>query len=486
VADRAEVFSDACLRFGIATFCNCLVIGDEPPTFESERIPGVENSTVAELTGLLCGILRSPQNVPTVIAYTDLDGIPEIMEEGASVRRGSTIYEVVEHLRTAVFLRRAQGQEVLFQRVDRTKRFYRSCHNRAGQMARSLCRGTPTRTAKINAIVRREEVRRVTLSKIISSDALMDREAYRRPSVTREIINKGRTEFFLTTIPAAVQLKPEASKPSEEVMAESQLRVSRDGLMVDQLASTAKGKRLGEDMRRHATLLATALHALGYRGHFGFAPESQITWRGEQVLAAVRLSSDMRGIRLKVKPGDNGTAWTVDLYEQGAATHDLPTLLRRLKSLDAWRGDERQLLRLVQDEQHIESMRLGGKAKPVNVFQPELADRPWAANGSATAVEAAPVAVTAPNPLPQPAPVAATSDAGLSVLEKIQSLQAAAKRHQDERQRASALRAEAELLLKQADDLERQAKELEAALDSDPTGRQAADTLAALAGLLKG
>lgn len=182
----------------------------------------------------------------------------------------------------------------------------------------------------------------------------------------------------------------------------------------------------------HLDMIHRILVAIGFGGDYRMEVLRQIRWRTTRVLEVTRVDTSERTIWLKLRPGDSSTVWQCVLKPPvGVVVDDLS---RRLDSISDWNGQS-DLDKLV----------------------------------ATTAVKGAPVGP------PQPIdPIKA----------KVDNLRAAAARYKLQMKRVDELRAKAEQALKDAQEFEEEAKELEAELAADHQGRGASEALQAIGSLL--
>lgn len=194
----------------------------------------------------------------------------------------------------------------------------------------------------------------------------------------------------------------------------------------------ARGPNEAETVRPHVELMHRILTAIGFGGEYRMDVLRQIRWRSTAVMEVTRVDTSERTIALKLRPGDSSTVWQCILKPPPGLAVD--ELSRRLDSISEWNGQS-DLDKLV----------------------------------ATTAVKGAPVGP------PQPVdPIKA----------KVDNLRAAAARYQSHMKRVTDLRAKAEQALKDAQEYEEEAKDLEAELADDHQGRGASDALQAIGSLL--
>lgn len=182
----------------------------------------------------------------------------------------------------------------------------------------------------------------------------------------------------------------------------------------------------------HVEMMHRILTAIGFGGEYRMDVLRQIRWRSTCVLEVTRVDTSERTICLKLRPGDSSTVWQCVLKPPaGLAVEDLS---RRLDSISDWNGQS-DLDKLV----------------------------------ATTAVKGAPVGPT---------------QAVDPIKAKVDNLRAAAARYQLQLKRVTELRAKAEQALKDAQEFEDEAKDLESELVEDHQGRGASDALQAIGSLL--
>ena len=186
----------------------------------------------------------------------------------------------------------------------------------------------------------------------------------------------------------------------------------------------------------HVEMMHRILTAIGFGGEYRMDVLRQIRWRSTCVLEVTRVDTSERTIALKLRPGDSSTVWQCVLKPPpGLAVEDLS---RRLDSISDWNGQS-DLDKLV----------------------------------ATTAVKGAPVG-------PQSGPSPAVDP----IKAKVDNLRAAAARYQTQMKRVVELRAKAEQALKDAQEFEEEATDLESELTVDHQGRGASDALQAIGSLL--
>jgi hypothetical protein len=187
-----------------------------------------------------------------------------------------------------------------------------------------------------------------------------------------------------------------------------------------------------ETAQPHLDMMHRILRAIGFGGDYRMEVLRQIRWRSTRVLEVTRVDTSERTIWMKLRPGDSSTVWQCVLKPPTSLAVD--DLSRRLDSISDWNGQS-DLDKLV----------------------------------ATTAVKGAPVGP------PQPVDPIKT---------KVDNLRAAAARYQTHMKRVDELRAKAEQALKDAQEFEEEAKELEVELADDHAGRGAAEALQAIGSLL--
>lgn len=222
-------------------------------------------------------------------------------------------------------------------------------------------------------------------------------------------------------------------------------------------------------LRESLTLIQGELERAGYDGRWTARPIEQIRSRSQHRFRLSRVVANK--LFVKVKPGDNGTAWEWELHPPAPLKAEI--VFRDLSDRGAMHTEYTED---VLDEQE----------RKASTIQPGQTVADWrAANGidqkAAEKVFAIPPAKAQPaKPAPEIHKTAVESAVGLVGLgEKIKGLETAATAYRTRRQEIEQLTRSADRLLEEIERLEEEEK-------ADAAGAQALQTLATLTSLMGG
>lgn len=119
---ECHVYSDASFIRSIAGGCTIIVIDGIPQGYEYGPVKARDNIT-AEIVSLANGIARCPDGATRIIAYTDLERLPEMVSLTPRPRWSAIVLEAMTTLLGAMDARRS----VSIQDVDRDSVFYKRC-----------------------------------------------------------------------------------------------------------------------------------------------------------------------------------------------------------------------------------------------------------------------------------------------------------------------------------------------------------------------
>ena len=183
----------------------------------------------------------------------------------------------------------------------------------------------------------------------------------------------------------------------------------------------------------YADLIREILLAVGCYGIFALDIVTQVRWRVNQVFGLSRQEGGT-SLRIKLKPGDNSTAWVCILRFVEVRDFDMAAIMAAMRAVESWDGNNPEQLKVLASNY----ARQGANIDPV----------------------------------------------AAQMTRRLQELRARAANHAAMQERVIFLRREAEACLKEAEQLEQEAGELQATLDNDQEAAVAAAQLQQIEAIL--